>query len=337
MSISSIGGSSGLSASALMQTKRKPKDMSLDDLTKLDDQKKANGEDTTDLDKIISNFSTLDTDSSGKVSMDEVKAGAEALGINVPQPPGSGGDDPSGAIGSGPPPGPPPNGPPPSDDASSTSDASSATKKTYDKLDTNKDGVVSLQEELAGVEAALNNVLKQLTASTSDSASSASSGTSTIVSSTNTTASASTDASTNTSNGVASTDAKQSQGLTKDQLTKIADKLKADGKDTTDLSKIVNNFDKLDTDGDGKMSFGELQSGADSIGVKIHGTNAHKHFGPPPALMQDVAGSDASDSTTATGSVKNQLLSQKIQSYLMSDPSSTDAESSATSGLSIAA
>lgn len=86
-------------------------------------------------------FSSMDSDGDGSVSQAELSAFAE----KAPSGPSSG---PS----SGPPPGPPPGGAPPAGggaEASSSSSSSTSSSQTYDALDTNKDGVVSLSERLA--------------------------------------------------------------------------------------------------------------------------------------------------------------------------------------------
>lgn len=74
-------------------------------------------------------FSSMDGDGDGSVSESELTAFAE----KAP---------------SGPPPGPPPGGSG-SASASSSSSSSSSSSQSYDALDTNKDGVVSLSERLA--------------------------------------------------------------------------------------------------------------------------------------------------------------------------------------------
>lgn len=82
-------------------------------------------------------FSSMDSDGNGSVSQAELSTFAEKA--------------PSGPS-SGPPPGPPPGGAPPaggSGATSSTSSSSSSSSQSYDALDTNKDGVVSLSERLA--------------------------------------------------------------------------------------------------------------------------------------------------------------------------------------------
>jgi Ca2+-binding EF-hand superfamily protein len=84
-------------------------------------------------------FSSMDSDGDGSVSESELTAFAEKA---------------QSGPSSGPPPGPPPGGAPPTggaDEASSSSSSSSSTSssQTYDALDTNKDGVVSLSERLA--------------------------------------------------------------------------------------------------------------------------------------------------------------------------------------------
>lgn len=65
-----------------------PKDMTKDDLTAMRD--KIASTDTTaasNLDKLIQNFDSTDTDGDGKISKDEFKAFAEANGISMPHPP----------------------------------------------------------------------------------------------------------------------------------------------------------------------------------------------------------------------------------------------------------
>ena len=116
-------------------------------LSELSDSSAVEGLDSNSVSTL---FSTLDSDGSGSVSSDELSsfmeeyasAGAPPPGPPPGPPPSSdGGEDTSvassdGVGGAG---GPPPGGAPPSEDDSTT----------YDPLDTNEDGTVSLEERLA--------------------------------------------------------------------------------------------------------------------------------------------------------------------------------------------
>lgn len=98
-------------------------------------------------------FTAMDANSDGSLSSDELDAGMQSLmqsrasTVDFAQARKSGGGE-----GDGPPQGPPP-GPPPTGAAGGASGASSGTASasaTYDPLDTNQDGTVSLAERLAG-------------------------------------------------------------------------------------------------------------------------------------------------------------------------------------------
>lgn len=122
--------------------------------------------------------------------------------------------------------------------------------------------------------------------------------------------------------------------MTKDQLTQLEQKMKADGKDTSNLDKIIQNFDQLDTTKDGKVSMDEVKSGASQFGIQVpdgpphgeggaHGTFGQKpppqNFGPPPGLISNDS-NDSSDETSSSNSA-NSLLKKMLQSFLQSDPS----------------
>lgn len=81
------------------------------------------------LNALSQNFDKIDGDGDGQLSKDEIKAAEPS------KPP------------MGPPPGMMMQGPPPS------GDAESALTETYDELDTNEDGEVSIQERIAGQDA----------------------------------------------------------------------------------------------------------------------------------------------------------------------------------------
>lgn len=144
------GANASWGAQSAQRMHRKPPDMSKDDLVAMQEKMKADGKDTSNLDKIIANFDGLDSDKSGKVSMDEVKSGAEKYGIELPKGP---------PRGEGPPPG--GWGPPPgllqgSDDSSTT-----ATDETSD----------SASAELKKLNTLLEQLLKQFSKTDSTSTS----------------------------------------------------------------------------------------------------------------------------------------------------------------------
>jgi len=103
-------------------------------------------------------FTSMDSNGDGSLSADELGKGMKSLmsassstvdfaqarksGSSGGDPDGDG-DGPHGAGG-------PPPGPPPSGAASGASASSSSSSTTYDPLDTNQDGTVSLAERLAG-------------------------------------------------------------------------------------------------------------------------------------------------------------------------------------------
>jgi len=98
-------------------------------------------------------FASMDANGDGSLSSDELDTGMKSLmqsqasTVDFAQARKSGGGD-----GDGPPQGPPP-GPPPTGAAEGASTASSGSANastTYDSLDTNQDGTVSLAERLAG-------------------------------------------------------------------------------------------------------------------------------------------------------------------------------------------
>lgn len=94
--------------------------------------------DSSDIDAL---FSQVDTDSDGTISKAENSSWLEAMRSQ------SGTSEATGAQG---PMGPPP--PPPSGAAGSSDSSSASSNSSFDKLDTNKDGTVSLQELLAATD-----------------------------------------------------------------------------------------------------------------------------------------------------------------------------------------
>lgn len=205
----SMGGASSWAING-MQQRKKPPDMTKDQLTEMQGKLKAEGKDTSNLDKIVSNFDQLDTNQDGKVGMEELKAGAADLGIELPEP-RHGGKPPD---------------------------------------------------------------------------------------------------------------------LTKDQLSQISEKLKADGKDTGNLDKLISSFDQLDTNQDGKVSLDELQSGSEKLGIEMPqrpkgqgGPDGASEpmWGPPPGLLSD--GDFSPDESQSSDG--NSGLLRILQRFGQSNPESS--------------
>ena len=68
-----------------------------------------------------------------------------------------------------------------------------------------------------------------------------------------------------------------SKGLSLDQLSKLNDSLKSNGVQDKNLDKTIENFKKLDSDQDGKLTQSELKSGAKALGIDLPS-------GPPPGF-----------------------------------------------------
>lgn len=206
----SMGGASNWAVNA-MQQRKKPPDMTKDQLTEMQGKLKSEGKDTTNLDKILSNFDQLDANQDGTVGMEELQSGAADLGIELPEPK-HGGKPPD---------------------------------------------------------------------------------------------------------------------LTKDQLSQISEKLKADGKDTANLDKLISSFDELDTNQDGKVSIDELQSGSEKLGIEMPkppqgkggpGGSDDAMWGPPPGLLSE--GEFSSVNEPESANVNSRLL-RMLQRFELSDPASS--------------
>ncbi len=94
---------------------------------------------------------------------------------------------------------------------------------------------------------------------------------------------------------------KQPPQLTKDQLTQLDSQLKSEGKDTSNLDKIISNFDKLDTSKDGKISMDELKTGAQQFGIQMPKGGGHHHHAKKPDNDGDDAGNANSVSSNSWG------------------------------------
>lgn len=142
--------------------------------------------------------------------------------------------------------------------------------------------------------------------------------------------------------------------LTKDQLTQLDQQLKSAGKDTSNLDKVISNFDKLDTSKDGKLSMDELKTGAAQAGIQMPKGGGHHHhapkkadndggddssssvssnsWGPPPGLLTD--SSSATSSTGASSSSKfdsNTFMLSMLEKFAGSNPSSAQSQAAASS------
>lgn len=64
---------------------------------------------------------------------------------------------------------------------------------------------------------------------------------------------------------------KKPTALTVDQFKELKEMMQSDGQDASGLDTIIENFDALDTDKDGKISFEEMQAGAKKYGIQLPG------------------------------------------------------------------
>ena len=126
--------------------------------------------------------------------------------------------------------------------------------------------------------------------------------------------------------------------MSKDQLTQLDQQLKSEGKDTSHLDKIIDNFDKLDTNGDGKLSMSELKANAGQYGIQLPKGHHHHHHGGGAEGVQSaqnpIQNTDTLLSPDASGSQgsSNALLNQMVQNFSSSNPPSPDSDDS---GLSV--
>jgi Ca2+-binding EF-hand superfamily protein len=98
---------------------------------------------------------------------------------------------------------------------------------------------------------------------------------------------------------------------TKDQLTQIIEQMKADGRDTANIEKIMQHFDKLDVDHDNQVSFQELRDGAEEFGIELKIPNHPR--GPR----------DRGWTKPASPSGGASLVSQMIAQFKTTDPSAS--------------
>jgi len=129
--------------------------------------------------------------------------------------------------------------------------------------------------------------------------------------------------------------------ITKDQLTHIEEKMKAQGEDTSNLYTIIDSFEQLDTNQDGKLSSSEMKTGAEQYGYQWP---KRPHHSEPPSeqtitkqqkTYQCSTQPSDSRSGTACSDNKNALLKQMVESFKQTDANISDEVSSST--ISIAA
>lgn len=110
-------------------------------------------------------------------------------------------------------------------------------------------------------------------------------------------------------------------GLTKDELTSQLEAAgSSDSKASNLLASIVQNFDKADTDGDGKVSLGEAMS--------------YKHSSQSSSTVTNTSTAKSGDSTTPSGSGTNDQLMRQFM-HLMRAYDIGRESNSTTSGLSV--
>lgn len=98
--------------------------------------------------------------------------------------------------------------------------------------------------------------------------------------------------------------------LTKEQFSQIKEKLQTDGKDTSNIDKILANFDQLDADQDGKISRKEMKAGADQFGIELPKRPDGPPPGPPPGFSLPESASKAGGSQGS-----NSLLEQILKAF----------------------
>jgi len=141
--------------------------------------------------------------------------------------------------------------------------------------------------------------------------------------------------------------------LSKDDLTQMEAQMKKDGKDTTNIDKMISNFDTLDTSKDGKISMSELKSAADSSGIKLPdgpppggpaGTGgAQQAWGPPSDFQMNQTDSDkdsdssnsSSKSSTSASERFKSMLENLLSQFSQSNPTSSDTTASTAASVSI--
>ena len=138
--------------------------------------------------------------------------------------------------------------------------------------------------------------------------------------------------------------------MSKDDLVAMQEKMKADGKDTTNLDKIIANFDDLDSDKSGKVSIDEVKSGSEKFGIELPKGPPRGEgpppggWGPPPGLLQGssedsstIATDETSDSATTQLKKLNALLEQLLKQFSKTDSKKDTEEQSFSSSINIAA
>jgi len=150
---------------------------------------------------------------------------------------------------------------------------------------------------------------------------------------------------------------RQPPELTKDQLTQLDSQLKSEGKDTSNLDKVIANFSSLDSNGDGKVSMNELKTGASQYGINLPKGGGHGHhhakkpdndgddggssavsnnWGPPPGLLSNDS-SSSSSSGNASNFDPNSFMLSMLEKFAGSDPTATQTPSGVTSSVNVAA
>ena len=156
--------------------------------------------------------------------------------------------------------------------SSDTNSSKTSVDKIFSKLDADNDGKITQQEMSDGVKKLAAELDSQFNASRIKGSGGASSA--------------------------------EYAGFTKDELTSMVKEIgSTDSKRTTLMTSIINNFDKADTDGDGKVSRQEAmaydQANQISSTSSTRGTSAAAGAnGPPPPPPP--SGSSSSDSTSSS-------------------------------------
>ena len=120
--------------------------------------------------------------------------------------------------------------------------------------------------------------------------------------------------------------------LGEEQFADMKTRLESEGKDTSNIDKILENFDQIDTDGDGKISRAEMEAGAEEFGIELPkgpppggpppGENGGPpfHGGPPPEMQI----ADSSELETQNNTIQS-LLEKLLAAYNNNESGSTSA------------
>jgi len=186
-----------------------------------------------------------------------------------------------------------------------SSDATASIDKVFSKLDADNDGKITKQEMATSMQKLAEELDSQFNASRIK--------------------------------GANGSDAAADAGYTKDELASMVKEIgDTDSKRTTLMTNIINNFDKADTDGNGKVSRQEAmaydQANQTSSASSTSGTTATAETkAPPPPPPPSSSSSDNSSSTTYAAADTNKdgtVSLEELIAYQSANETATSSDSS---------